>query len=130
LFFAGRLALANRFVSGGRIYQRKGVQLSFAAKESFHDSAPLKTVKLPMRQDQGFTECVESVVRSIKDARGDSISMVDKELKPTLFVPMTGKALKEGPEPRPGAGATAPSDGTRPRRRRNRDAGQSRSSAG
>jgi protein-L-isoaspartate(D-aspartate) O-methyltransferase len=56
--------------------------------------------------------------------------LVDKELKPTLFVPMTGKALKEGPEPKPGAGSTPSSDEPRPRRRRNRDAGQSRSSAG
>src|ERR1700757_1917726 len=36
----------NRFVSGGRIYQRKGVWISFALKSRFADDAPLKTVKL------------------------------------------------------------------------------------
>src|ERR1700685_78993 len=36
----------NRFVSGGRIYQRKGVWLSFAVKTSLTDDAPLTTIKL------------------------------------------------------------------------------------
>ena len=77
----------NRFISGGRIYQRRGVQLSFAAKESFHDTAPLKTVKMPIPKEQPFTACVEKVVAAIKDTRGDSISMVDKELKLALALP-------------------------------------------
>lgn len=53
---------------------------------------------------------------------------IDKELKPTLFVPMTGKALKEGPEPKPAPdadvdpdhGAAPAPDESRPRRRRGR----------
>jgi len=77
----------NRFVSGGRLYQRRGVQLSFAAKESFHDTAPLKTVKMPIPREQPFSACVEKVVAAIKDTRGDSISMVDKELKLALALP-------------------------------------------
>src|SRR5262245_60148888 len=36
----------NRFISGGRIYQRKGVQLSFAAKKAFVDDGPIVTIKL------------------------------------------------------------------------------------
>lgn len=55
---------------------------------------------------------------------------LDKELKPTLFVPMTGKALKEGPEPKPDDGAAPQSEESRPRRRRGRDSGGSRSSDG
>ena len=38
----------NRFVAGGRIYQRRGVQVAFAAKQAFEDEAPLVTVKLPI----------------------------------------------------------------------------------
>ena len=49
----------NRFVSGGRIYQRKGVWLSFAAKIRFTDEAPLTTVKLPFAAGVRFDECVE-----------------------------------------------------------------------
>jgi protein-L-isoaspartate(D-aspartate) O-methyltransferase len=40
-----------------------------------------------------FDQIVHLVVK--KDGK-----LIDTELKPTLFVPMTGKALKEGPEPK------------------------------
>ena len=40
-----------------------------------------------------FTQNVHLVIK--KDGK-----LFDKEIKPTLFVPMTGKALKEGPEPK------------------------------
>src|SRR5262245_35559263 len=45
-----------------------------------------------------FTQSVHLVIK--KDGK-----LIDKELKPTLFVPMTGKAQKEGPETKPAAGA-------------------------
>lgn len=44
----------NRFVSGGRIYQRNGVFLSFAAKAAFADDAPIVTVKLEFPADDTF----------------------------------------------------------------------------
>src|SRR3712207_419822 len=31
----------NRFVSGGRIYQRRGIWLSFSAKKAMRDDAPV-----------------------------------------------------------------------------------------
>ena len=40
-----------------------------------------------------FTQSVYLVIK--KDGK-----LIEKELKPTLFVPMTGKALQEGPEPK------------------------------
>ena len=54
-----------------------------------------------------FTQSVHLVIK--KDGK-----LLDKELKPTLFVPMTGKALKEGPEPKPDAGTAPPADESRP----------------
>jgi protein-L-isoaspartate(D-aspartate) O-methyltransferase len=48
-----------------------------------------------------FTQSVHLVIK--KDGK-----LIDKELKPTLFVPMTGKALKEGPEPKAGSEEPAP----------------------
>jgi protein-L-isoaspartate(D-aspartate) O-methyltransferase len=69
-----------------------------------------------------FTQSVFLVTK--KDGK-----LTRKELKPTLFVPMTGKALKEGPEPKSGGeAAPAPEAGKdQPRRRRGRDAARSRS---
>ncbi len=67
-----------------------------------------------------FTQIVHLVIK--KDGK-----LYDKELKPTLFVPMTGKALKEKAEPAPAAPAD---DDNPPRRRRRSDSGKSRSSDG
>src|SRR5262249_8976567 len=44
----------NRFVSGGRIYQRRGTFLSFAAKKKFDEKSPLVTVKLEFFDDEPF----------------------------------------------------------------------------
>jgi protein-L-isoaspartate(D-aspartate) O-methyltransferase len=70
-----------------------------------------------------FTQSVHIVIK--KDGK-----FIDKELKPTLFVPMTGKALKEGPEPKANSDTAQPSDEPRTRRRRNRETAKSGSSAG
>ena len=51
----------NRFVSGGRLYQRNGVFLSFAAKAAFDDDAPIVTIKLEFPKDDSFEACVERV---------------------------------------------------------------------
>jgi protein-L-isoaspartate(D-aspartate) O-methyltransferase len=72
-----------------------------------------------------FTQSVWLVTK--KDGK-----LTRKELKPTLFVPMTGKALKEAPEPKPASDAASPQsdpgkDKDQPRRRRSREAGKSRS---
>ena len=69
-----------------------------------------------------FTQSVHLVVK--KDGK-----LIDRELKPTLFVPMTGKAQKEGPEPKPAAGAPAqePAKGSRGRGRSSKS--QSKSGA-
>jgi len=48
-----------------------------------------------------FTQSVHLVVK--RDGK-----LIDTELKPTLFVPMTGKALKEKAEPGAGSRPTAP----------------------
>jgi protein-L-isoaspartate(D-aspartate) O-methyltransferase len=68
-----------------------------------------------------FTQSVHLVIK--KDGK-----LIDKELKPTLFVPMTGKALKEKAEAVP-APTPAP-DQDQPRRKRRGDAAKPRSSDG
>ena len=78
----------NRFVSGGRIYQRKGVYLSFAAKKVMDDQAPLVTVKMEMPKDEPFDEFAKRLASSISGSRSDSRkSVVDTELKLALALP-------------------------------------------
>ncbi|MDP4151940.1 MAG: 2-oxoglutarate dehydrogenase [Bacillota bacterium] len=53
----------NRFIAGGRLYQRKGIFISFAVKKAMSDDAPETTVKI------GFTgnETMEEISRKIQD---------------------------------------------------------------
>ncbi|MCU1281459.1 MAG: Pyruvate/2-oxoglutarate dehydrogenase complex, dihydrolipoamide acyltransferase [bacterium] len=88
----------NRFVSGGRIYQRNGVFLSFAAKAAFADDAPIVTIKLEFPVDDTFAACVDRVARAVGGARlpaadgggaqpRRTASTVDKELALAMALP-------------------------------------------
>lgn len=77
----------NRFVSGGRIYARRGVFVSFAAKKAFEDQAPLLTVKLPMPAGQPFAALVESVHAAVGGARTGPERAVDQEVRLALKLP-------------------------------------------
>jgi hypothetical protein len=77
----------NRFISGGRIYQRKGVQLSFAAKKKMEDGAPLVTIKLPFPQEEKFSECLARIKGGIGEGRGGIMRTVDKEVALAMKLP-------------------------------------------
>ncbi|HMG54443.1 MAG TPA: 2-oxo acid dehydrogenase subunit E2 [Kofleriaceae bacterium] len=81
----------NRFVSGRRIYDRRGVFLTFAAKKAMHDDAPLATVRRGFPADESFAEMVAALTADIQVARSDAISKVDKELG--LFLRLPGFVL-------------------------------------
>src|SRR6185295_5096239 len=59
----------NRFVAGGKIYQRKGVWISFAAKTKLADDAPLATVKLEFPQGEKFEDFIQRIVGAVKESR-------------------------------------------------------------
>jgi hypothetical protein len=77
----------NRFVSGGRLYQRRGMFISFAAKKELADEAPLVTVKLEFFKGEPFADCVKRIVSSIVDGRTGPAKSVDKELALGLMLP-------------------------------------------
>jgi len=60
----------NRFVAGGRIYQRRGVQLAFVAKRAMSDTGEMATVKLEVPADESFARFVERITGAIEGARG------------------------------------------------------------
>jgi hypothetical protein len=82
----------NRFVSGRRLYQRRGVQLSFAAKKAFADDAPILTVKIDVPENESFGSFVDRVSGSVSGARGGTLdkgaSRVESELKLALLLPV------------------------------------------
>lgn len=71
----------NRFVSGGHIYQRDGVWLSFAAKIRLTEEAPLTTVKVRFSADVRFEECVSAITEAVNTGRSGRKSRTDSEVR-------------------------------------------------
>lgn len=77
----------NRFVVGGRFYQRRGVWLSFAAKKSMDVGAPLLTVKLDFRAEAPFAETVARVGGEVGESRTGPPRAVDTETRVLTSLP-------------------------------------------
>lgn len=78
----------NRFVSGGRIYDRKGVWLSFAAKKRrLDDTAALVTVKRQLAGDATLEDVARALHDEVKAGRSDTPRTVDKELSLLFRLP-------------------------------------------
>jgi hypothetical protein len=78
----------NRFVSGGRLYQRRGVQVSFLVKREMSDDGGATTVKIDMLQAEPFAAFVERVIRIIADSRKRD-QAVDRETALVARLPGT-----------------------------------------
>jgi hypothetical protein len=78
----------NRFVAGGRVYQRRGVFLSFAVKRRLEDDAPLTTVKLEFPEELSFEQCVDSVAEAISDGRSGRPNPIEREVRFLTQLPM------------------------------------------
>jgi hypothetical protein len=69
----------NRFVSGGRIYQRNAAELSFSVKKSFDDHAPLLTVKMPFSGEEKVEEVVKKIRTEVGEVRTGPPNQAEKE---------------------------------------------------
>ena len=76
----------NRFVSGGRIYQRRGVQISFVIKRSMTDHGGVTTLKAPMPPGESFPDFVTRIAALIDEARSTDRA-VDRETKWVVRIP-------------------------------------------
>lgn len=77
----------NRFTVGRRTYQRNGVFLSFAAKKSMSDDAPLSTVKRRFERDETFATLGTSLAGEVTEAKSEKKSQIDSELSILLRLP-------------------------------------------
>lgn len=77
----------NRFTVGRRTFQRKHVQLSFAAKKQKTDDAPLATIKRTFPKAERFGTLVEQLAGDLGSARDAAPSAMDKELAILLALP-------------------------------------------
>jgi len=77
----------NRFTAGGKLWQRDGVWLTFAAKKSFHDDAPIATVKRRFDCTETLDEMCDRLLDSIRVSRGDKKTSADQEIAFLLRLP-------------------------------------------
>lgn len=77
----------NRFIGGHRLYQRRGIWISFSGKKAKSDAHPLVTVKLRIDPAETPSELVPRIEAAIGEARSDRESTTDRELKWLLRIP-------------------------------------------
>lgn len=70
----------NRFVAGGRLYQRDGIWLSYSAKKEMADAAPVIVLKRRFDPDECFTETVRAMRSQLVGGRTKAKSHTDNEL--------------------------------------------------
>lgn len=76
----------NRFVSGGRLYQRHGVQLSFVVKKEMHDAGEATTVKLEVAAGEPFAQFAARMAQVITEAQTTERA-VDRETALIMRLP-------------------------------------------
>ena len=77
----------NRFVAGGRLWQRDEVWLTFSAKIAMEDGAPLVTVKRRFDQDRSLEEMVDGIQSRLGRRRGGEKTRSDSEMNLALRLP-------------------------------------------
>ncbi len=80
----------NRFVSGRRLYQRDGIYLSFSAKKSFDEAAPLVVIKMRFDPGESLEDMVGRITERLARGRSDEKSYSDKETNLVLRLPRFG----------------------------------------
>lgn len=83
----------NRFVAGGKLWQRDGVWISFSAKKRLDDEGTMFVVKRRFDPDASFAETVAFMYGDIVEGRSDAPSHTDKELGILLKLPGPGLRL-------------------------------------
>lgn len=77
----------NRFTSGGRLYQRRGIWVSFSAKRAKSDNAPVFVVKRQIDPETSLTQLLENINPGVNDGRQGKQSKTDKELSLFFMLP-------------------------------------------
>ena len=70
---------ANRFVSGGRIYERNGVHFSFSVKRQFTTKASMTVVKKEFKPEYTLKDTVKMMSKDIRRSRKNRKNPSDKE---------------------------------------------------
>jgi hypothetical protein len=78
----------NRFTSGGRLYQRRGIWISYSAKKALDEDSPVFVVKREMQAAWTIDELAERMHGGVAEGRSDKPTYTDKELSFLLKLPI------------------------------------------
>lgn len=77
----------NRFVAGGRLYQRRGVWISFSGKQSIDEGSPIYTRKREFPPDENLEQMVAGLTDTLRGARSGAQTTSDREVGLLLRLP-------------------------------------------
>jgi hypothetical protein len=77
----------NRFVAGGRLYQRDEITIAFTVKTELSDEGTLLEVKHRFDPRQPFVELVADLQEAVAGSRGGEQGLADRELEVFLHAP-------------------------------------------
>ncbi|RMF20264.1 MAG: hypothetical protein D6760_11955 [Deltaproteobacteria bacterium] len=77
----------NRFVAGGRLYQRRGIWISMSAKQSMAENAPIFTCKRRFEPSETLEQMIDGIYDILAGGRAGRESATDKEIKLLLKLP-------------------------------------------
>lgn len=77
----------NRFVVGGRHYDRRGIWIAFSAKMRFDSEAPVFARKMRFSREETLIEMVDRIYEVLVDGRAGRESASDREVHAILRLP-------------------------------------------
>jgi hypothetical protein len=77
----------NRFVAGGRLYQRDAITIAFTVKSELTDEGTLLEVKHRFDPEQPFVDLVRDLRAAVASTRGGAQGLADRELGLFLRLP-------------------------------------------
>src|SRR4051794_8952770 len=84
-----RYPTMNRFVAGGRLYQRREIVFSFAVKQRLQEGSPMAVVKRTFPPGEPFADLVAAVHEQTREDRFGGPQGTDKELALLMRFPGT-----------------------------------------
>ncbi len=86
----------NRFVAGGRLWQRDGAWITYSAKQELVDGSPVLTVKRRFERDEGLLAMVDAFHEELGARRRGKQSTADKEVNLAVHLPVWALRLGIG----------------------------------
>ncbi len=87
-----RYPTLNRFVVGGRLYQRPEIWFSYSAKQNLKEGSPLIVLKRRFTAEESFVDMAADMAEQLRDGRfGGGVTRSDREVELIMKLPGIGR---------------------------------------